>query len=116
MALPITGQLAALDNAGDAVLRDVYTVPGSRAADVNISIANRSDVDTAIRIAHIKNGVASGVANEDYILYDLPTGALASNFAPIEKTGVMMGAGDTIAVYTSASAVSVQINGIEEDA
>jgi hypothetical protein len=116
MALPITGQLAALDNAGDATLRDVYTVPASRSSDVNITIANRADTDTAIRIAHIKNGVAAGVANEDYLLFDLPTSTLASNLAPIQLNGIMMSAGDTIATYTSASAVSVQINGIEEDA
>lgn len=116
MAVPITGQLAALDNAGDATLRDVYTVPASRAADVNITVSNRADTDTNIRIAHIKNGVAAGVANEDYLLYDLPTGKLSDNRAPLEKNGVLMEAGDTIAVYTSASAVSVQINGIEEDA
>lgn len=116
MAIDITGQLGALDNAGDATLRDVYTVPVGRAASVNLTIANRADTDTAIRIAHIKNDVATGVANEDYLLYDLPTGSLASNFAPISLTGVMMSAGDTIAAYTSVSAVSVQVNGIEEDA
>ena len=116
MAISITGQLGALDNAGDGTLRDIYTVPGSRAADVNINIANRANTDTNIRIAHIKNGVATGVANEDYLLFNLPTGSLASNFAPIALSGVMMEAGDTIAVYSSASAVSVQINGIEEDA
>tara|TARA_R110002096_G_scaffold757_1_gene4293 strand:+ start:445 stop:795 length:351 start_codon:yes stop_codon:yes gene_type:complete len=116
MALDTTGRLGALDNAGDAVLRDVYTVPVGRAASVNITIANRADTDTNIRIAHIKNGVAAGVSNEDYLLFDLPTGSLASNFAPIQLTGVMMETGDTIAVYTSASAVSVQVNGIEEDA
>ena len=59
MAIPITGRLAALDNAGDSVLRDVYTVPASRAADVNITIANRADADTNIRVAHIKSGVAA---------------------------------------------------------
>ena len=43
MAISITGQLGALDNAGDGTLRDIYTVPGSRAADVNINIANRAN-------------------------------------------------------------------------
>lgn len=115
MAL-IRGRLAALDNAGDATLRDVYTVPTSKVADVNVTVLNRSNTDTSIRIAHIKNGVASGVTNKDYLLYDLPTSSLASNLAPISITGLMMSEGDTIAVYSSSSAASVQVNGIEEDA
>lgn len=115
MAL-VRGQLAALSVAGTGTLTDVYTVPASKLSDVNISIANRADTDTALRVAHIKANTASGVADEDYILYDLQTATLASNFAPVEFTGILMGAGDTIAVYSSASAVSVQINGIEEDA
>lgn len=114
MAL-VRGQLAALDNAGDSTLRDVYTVPASKVADVNISIANRADTPTNIRLAHIKNGAAVDIALEDYLIYDLGTGSLVSNYAPISITGVLMGAGDTIACYSSASAVSVQINGIEED-
>jgi len=116
MAVLITGQLAALNNAGDATLRDVYTVPLDRSADVNITVINRENTDTNIRIAHIKADVAANAALEDYLLYDLATSSLASNFAPISYTGVLMGPGDTIAVYSSASAVSAQVNGIEEDA
>ncbi len=114
MAL-VRGQLAALDNTGDGTLRDVYTVPASKISDVNITVANRADTATNIRVAHIKAGVASGVTNKDYLIYDLSTIKLASNFSPISITGVLMSAGDTIAVYSSASDVSVQVNGIEED-
>lgn len=116
MALPITGRLGALDNTGDATLRDVYTVPVGRAADVNVTISNRSDTDTSVRLAHIQNGVAAAVSDEDYIIYDLPTSVLADSRAPVEKTGLLMAAGDTIAVYSSDSDVTVQVNGIEEDA
>jgi hypothetical protein len=111
----VKGQLGAVDVPGTGVLTDIYTVPVSKEADVNITVANRSDTNTNIRIAHIKNGVASNVSNEDYIIYDLPTSSLASNFAPIPRDAVLMSAGDTIAVYSSASAVSVQVNGIEGD-
>lgn len=114
MAL-VRGQLAAVDVAGTGTLTDIYTVPASKVADINLNIANRSDTNTSLRIAHIKNGTASGVSIEDYILYDLPTSIFVSNFSPLEKTAILMSAGDTIAVYSSASAVTVQINGIEED-
>jgi len=107
------GQLGAVDVAGTGTLTDIYTVPASSEADVNITVSNRADTDTNIRVAHIKAGVAAGVANEDYLIYDVATGSLASNFAPIELTAVLMTVGDTIAVYSSASAVSVQVNGIQ---
>ena len=112
----IKGRLDAADVPGTGTLTDIYTVPLLREADVNINIANRSDTDTNIRIAHIKNGVAAGVTAIDYLLFDLPTSKLASNLAPITNTGILMSAGDTIAVYSSASAVSVQVNGLEGDA
>lgn len=114
MAL-VRGQLGAVDVPGTGTLTDIYTVPVGMVSDVNITIANRADTDTAIRLAHIKNGVAASVANEDYLLFDLQTIALASNFAPISFTGIMMSAGDAIAVSSDASALSVQVNGIQED-
>jgi hypothetical protein len=114
MAL-VRGQLAALSVAGTGTLTDVYTVPAAKQSDVNINIANRADTNTLLRVAVIKNNTASGVAVEDYIMYDLPTSALASHYAPITLDGTLMEVGDTIAVYSSASAVSVQVNGIEED-
>ncbi len=115
MSNHIRGQLASLNVPATSTLTDIYTVPASRVADVNITITNRADTDTNIRVAHIKNDVAANVAVEDYLLFDLATSSLASNYSPLSFTGIMMGAGDTIAVYSSASAVSVQINGIEED-
>ena len=116
MAITALGQLNATAVPGTGTLTDTYTVPVGKIADVNITVANRADTDTEIRIAHIKAGVAAAVAVEDYILYDIPTNLLVSNLAPIRRNGILMTAGDTIAVYSSLSAVSAQINGIEEDA
>ena len=112
----LRGQLDATDVPGTGTLTDTYTVPLARVSSVNITVANRADTDTEIRIAHIKNDVAVNVAPEDYILFDIPTNKLVSNLAPIRRNGILMSAGDTIAVYSSLSAVSVQVNGIEEDA
>lgn len=115
MAVAIKGQLGAVDVPGTGTLTDIYTVPALRSADVNITIANRTDATTNLRVAHIKNGVAAAVANEDYITFDLPTGKLSSNLAPVSYTAILMEAGDTIAIYSSATAVSAQINGVEAD-
>ena len=88
-------------------------MPASKHASVNITVANRADTATEIRIAHIKGSAT--VANEDYLMYDFPTNVLADNRAPIQFTGIVMAAADTIRVFSSASAVSVAVNGIEED-
>ncbi len=115
MPVAITGRLGAIDSSGDSANRDVYTVPASRNASVNITLANRDDVDTEVSIAHIKAGDSSTITATDYLIYRLPTSSLAHNKAPISITGIMMGAGDTISTSSSASACTVQVNGIEED-
>lgn len=112
----VKGQLGATDVPGTGTLTDVYTVPALKEASVNVTVANRAATTTLLRVAHIKAGVAAAVANEDYLMYDLSTIDLASHTAPLKLTAITMSAGDTIAVYSSASAVSVQVNGIEGDA
>lgn len=116
MAASILGQLGAVAIAGNSTLTQVYRVPANRRASVNLTIAPRAATSGNIRIAHIKNDTVANVANEDYLLYDFPNSALATQFAPIEKTGLLLAAGDTIAVYSSGPVVSAQVNGIEEDA
>ena len=112
----VKGQLDAADVPGTGTLTSVYKVPASKEASINLTITNRSDVFTNIRVAHIKNGDVGDIANEDYLIFDVSTGDLASNFAPIQITAITMSAADTIAVYSSDSAVSAQANGIEGDA
>jgi len=110
----VYGQLGAADLTA-TTLTAVYTVPASKRASVNVTVTNRADTVTSIRIAHIKNDIVGNVAVEDYLLFDLPTTALASNFSPISFTGIIMTAGDVLAVRSSASSVSAQVNGIEDD-
>ncbi|MCP3700974.1 MAG: hypothetical protein GY920_21140, partial [Aliivibrio sp.] len=71
-------------------------------------------------VAHIKDDVAANVSAEDYIYggsgSGIPTSRLVDNRAPIGLNGILMSAGDTIAVSSSANAVAVQVNGVEGDA
>ena len=112
----VKGQLGALDCAGDGVLRDVYTVPAAKEASVRVNVVNRTNLATKVRLAHIKSGVAAGVANEDYIWFDLDTTDLAAHNAPIPTQVITMAVDDTIAIASDAQAVSIQVNGIEGDA
>ncbi len=120
MALQKFEQLAAVAVPGTGTLTLIYKCPIGRKADVNINIANSVDTLTDIKLAHIKNDIVANVAAEDFLLgglaAGLPTSVLANNLSPIEKNGVAMSVGDEIAVFSSASALAVQINGIEEDA
>lgn len=113
-------QLAAVVIPATSTLTQVYKCPLGRKASVNLNIANSDDINTQIKIAHIKNDTVANVAAEDYVLggasAGLPTGTFASNLAPIEKTGIAMSAGDEIGVWSNDSALAAQINGIEEDA
>ena len=113
-------QLAAVVIPATSTLTFVYKCPENRRADINLNIANSDDVDTQIKIVHIKNDIIANVSAKDYMLggalAGLPTRTLASNLAPIEKNGIAMSAGDEIGVWTNDSALAAQINGIEEDA
>ncbi|MCP4059025.1 MAG: hypothetical protein GY738_17275 [Pseudoalteromonas sp.] len=115
MPLPITGRLGAIDSLGDSTNRDVYTVPANRNASVNITLVNRTNANTEVFIAHIKAGTSGAISAVDYLICNLPTSSLAHNQAPVSITGIMMGAGDTISTLSTASACTVQVNGIEED-
>jgi len=111
-------QLAAVVIPATSTLTLLYKCPADRKADVNILIANSADTDTQVKIAHIKNDTVANVAAEDYLLggtVGLPTSALSSNLAPISFTGIAMSAGDEIGIFSSASALAAQVNGIEED-
>lgn len=111
----VKGQLGAIAVTGDGTLMSVYRVPASKEASVQVTIANRANTDTNLRVAHIKAGVVGDVAVEDYLLYDVNTGDFISNFAPATLPRFLMAENDTLAVYSSASAVSAQVNGIEGD-
>lgn len=116
----VLAQLGAVSVTGNGTLTSIYRAPTGKTADVNVFIANSADTDTQLKVAIIKNDVVGNVAAEDYIMggtsAGLPTSTLVHNMAPIQITGIGLTAGDTVAVSSSASAVAVQVNGLEQDA
>ena len=87
----------------------LYTVPASRRATVNISLANRTTGDIAVRLAH-EDGSSGTPANEDYLWYDY---LLPANGA-VERTGVPVAAGHSIVAYAASIGVSAVVQGVEE--
>jgi hypothetical protein len=108
--------LGQVDVPGTGTLTLVYQVPAGQEASINLTIANRADTPTNIRVALIKAAGVGSVANEDYLMYDIATSLFTDNRSPIQINGIVMGALDTIAVYSSAVAVSCNANGIEKAA
>jgi len=103
-----SGRLGAVDLAATTNTL-VYTVPASKIATVNISIANRNASAIVIRLAHL-NGAIGTLANEDYIEYGV---TIAAN-GVLERTGIVMAATHTIVAYSDTANVSVQAWGWEE--
>jgi hypothetical protein len=103
-----SGRLGALDLIAvtDTLL---YTVPAGKVATVNLSMCNRNDFKVDIRAALV-DGLLIDLADEDYFEYD----STLCDTQPLERSGIVMGAGQSIIVYSDTSNVSAVLWGWEE--
>lgn len=109
MAAKIHGRLGTLDCQA-TTNESVYQVPSGRKATANVSICNRNSTTVNIRLMHI-NGAIGTAGNDDYIEYDYALGPRGV----LERTAIPMAASETIGFYSSATGVTVQVKGVEED-
>lgn len=100
-----TGRLGASD-VGAAVNTSVYTVPADTFAVVTVNLCNRNTNPRAVRIAV---ATSNSPAASEYIEYDVE---LLGNGA-IERTGIVMNAGNQIVVYADNTDISAVVYGIE---
>jgi len=87
---------------------DLYTVPAGKITTANINLCNRTNVAITARIA-IRS---DALGDADYLEYDTsipPHGVL-------ERSGMVLSAGETIVAHASAAGVSVRVHGFEEEA
>jgi len=85
---------------------ELYTVPFSRITTANITLCNRTGAAIPVRIA-VRSGTLN---NADYIEYDTPIPA----HGVLERSGIVMSAGETIVAYASAAGISIRVHGFEE--
>lgn len=87
----------------------LYTVPASLVATANLSLVNRTTAPIAIRVAI---GTGSAPADQDYIEYgvSLPPGT------PLERTALVLSAGEKVWVHAAAAGISARLFGYEETA
>ena len=83
----------------------IYTVPVSMRATVSVNICNRNSGKVDIRLAIVDTVLDNG----DYLEYDL---TLDGN-SPIERTGIILGAGQFVVAYSDTANVSVNVYGFE---
>ena len=100
-----TGRLGAsnLSAATDTVL---YSCPASTFAVASVSLCNRNATSITVRVAIT---ATASPATSEYIEYD--TTLLASGV--LERTGLVLAAGQNIVVYSSSANVSAVAMGIE---
>jgi hypothetical protein len=87
---------------------NLYTVPAGKVTTANINLCNRTSASVTVRIA-IRSTVQT---DADYIEYDttLPANGV------LERTAIVLAAGEIITVYASADGVSARVHGFEESA
>lgn len=84
----------------------LYTCPSSTFAVVNVTICNRNATSVTVRLA-IASSATPG--NSEYIEY----GTTIPANAVLERTGLVLAAGQLIVVYSSTTSVNAVAYGIE---
>lgn len=100
-----TGRIGASDLSG-GTLTTVYTAPTDTYAVASINLCNRGNQATSIRIAVAD---ANTPTNGEYIEYD--TEILAKGV--LERTGIVLAAGQKLVCYASGANISAVAMGIE---
>lgn len=100
-----TGRLGIADVAA-TTNTTLYTVPASTFAVVTVTLVNRGSSAVTVRIAIAST---ASPANGEYIEYGVSLGANAV----LERTGLVLAAGQNIVVYASAVNISAVAYGIE---
>lgn len=103
-----SGKLGSLDLVA-ATDTKLYTVPAGKVTSANVNIVNRGTTQVTVRLAI---GTGANPVNSDYLEYEVtlaPSGVL-------ERTGLVLSAGEIIFVRASLATVSVRVHGYEENA
>lgn len=101
----MSGRLGKADLAA-AIDTDLYTAPAATVVTATVAFANRTAADVHVRLA-VRDGV---LADSDYLEYD----AAVPASGVLERTGIVLGPGETITVRTDAAGVSARAHGFTE--
>lgn len=85
---------------------DVYTVPASNVAAITVSFCNRGSTASRVRLA-VRDGT---LGNADYIEFD----SEVPGNGVLERTKIVVQAGEIVTVRADSANVSVRVHGFEE--
>lgn len=100
-----TGRVGASDLAV-TTNTSVYTCPSNTFSVVTVSICNRNSTSATVRLALAAAGAPT---TAEYLEYDVQ---LVGN-GTLERTGLVMAAGQIIVAYSNVTGVNVVVYGIE---
>jgi hypothetical protein len=101
------GQLGASDLAATTWTL-VYEPPTGYFASTSINICNRNLGNAAVSLA-IQQGSGASPAGNEYLEFE----AVILGHAALERTGVVLNAGDKLVAYSDIANVSVIVSGFE---
>jgi len=105
-----SGRLAKSNPSADTITA-VYTCPAGFYSVVTVALLNYTDSATTFKLSIVETGNNNPVVS-DYIEYD----SVLSSKNVIERTGLVLGAGQKIVVSSPTSGVVVNVYGIETQA
>ena len=85
----------------------VYTVPANRRAAFTLSLCNRG---TAQRVVRVALSTSASPANGDFIEYN----ATLPAYGVLERSGLVLGAGQILICWADGADVSAVVFGVEE--
>lgn len=97
-------------NLSATTITDIYTVPVSTLATVNILICNRNSSAVVVRVALSATTVTQ--AADEFIEYGV---TIPAN-GVLERSGILLQAGKIVTVYSDTANVTAIVNGFEEAA
>ena len=89
----------------------LYTVPASSVVTANVALCNRNNFPVNVRVAVTS---AAAPAAADYLEWEVTLGI--GRAGVLERTGIVVGAGENIFVRASAGSVSARAMGFIEAA
>lgn len=102
-----SGRLAKSNPTADTITT-VYTCPSGYYAVVTTALLNYTDSATTFKLSIVETGNSTPVIS-DYLEYD----TVLSSKNVIERTGLVLGAGQKLVVSSPTSGVIVNVYGIE---